>query len=383
MSPVNQAEWRSDVCLVSHAIAHGVSPKYANSKDSHLVVWHRFCHDSGLDPDLSDVSDKVPYLQVFAQRWQDGRLAPRGKPVTSKYVSDIVRSVGQAFKRMGAPDPRLDSSGKIDFRLQRQSRFWSKLDDPPDRVKPIPITMVMYLLRLAYDDNPIVPAEQAFADTICIAFFFLLRPGEYTGTSDDDTAFRLSDIRLFIGARRICLASASDRELEAASAVKLHFTTQKNQRRGDIISHGRSHHALCCPVRATVRCILRHRAWFRRKGLAYDETVVFASYYYRDRRIRIRAIDVTKQLRFAATHCFHATGIAPNDISARSLRAGGAMALLCGNIDSDTIKLVGRWASDAMMRYLHQEAQPIMKRLAVTMLARGDYSFLPTNLATA
>ena len=57
------------------------------------------------------------------------------------------------------------------------------------------------------------------------------------------------------------------------------------------------------------------------------------------------------------------------------------MALLCGNIDSDTIKLVGRWASDAMMRYLHQEAQPIMKRLAVTMLARGDYSFLPTNLA--
>ena len=90
MSPALQDEWRSDLGLVSHAVAHGVSAKYASSKDMHLVVWHRFCLDSGLDPELGDVPDKVPYLQVFAQRWQDGRLAPRGKPVTSRYVSDVV-----------------------------------------------------------------------------------------------------------------------------------------------------------------------------------------------------------------------------------------------------------------------------------------------------
>ena len=56
------------------------------------------------------------------------------------------------------------------------------------------------------------------------------------------------------------------------------------------------------------------------------------------------------------------------------------MASLCGQVDSDTIRLLGRWHSDAMLRHLHQEAQPVVKRLAATMHNNGTYSFLPDTM---
>ena len=41
---------------------------------------------------------------------------------------------------------------------------------------------------------------KAVADMIIIAFFFLLRPGDYT--DNDDNPFRLEDVQLFIGPQR-------------------------------------------------------------------------------------------------------------------------------------------------------------------------------------
>jgi hypothetical protein len=42
-------------------------------------------------------------------------------------------------------------------------------------------------------------------------------------------------------------------------------------------------------------------------------------------------------------------GLSPADISVRSLRSSGAMALLCANVDTDRICLLGRWQSNEML----------------------------------
>ena len=55
------------------------------------------------------------------------------------------------------------------------------------------------------------------------------------------------------------------------------------------------------------------------------------------------------------------------------------MALLCSGVNKDTIQLLGRWYSDAMIRYLHQDAYPIMQRLATRMFNNGAYSFAPSE----
>ena len=60
------------------------------------------------------------------------------------------------------------------------------------------------------------------------SFFFLLRPGEYSGTTTDNQAFTLNDVYLYLGKQKLSLATATDSDLEAATSYALHFTTQKN-----------------------------------------------------------------------------------------------------------------------------------------------------------
>ncbi|VEU39857.1 unnamed protein product, partial [Pseudo-nitzschia multistriata] len=219
------------------------------------------------------------------------------------------------------------------------------------------------------------PQRQAVANMICIAFFFCLRPGEYTGTTSDDQAFSLDDITFFVGTRRLSSAAASDADISAATSIQLTFTTQKNGIKGDVIAHARSTDPLCCPVTAVIRQFLLHR----HHSTTFDGSVKLASFYdaTRGTNVRITSTMITTTMRWHAAILQHTTGIAPASLSARSLRAGGAMALLQGQCDSNVIKLLARWHSDAMMRYLHQQSVPLFRNLASLMFNNGTYSFLP------
>ena len=123
--------------------------------------------------------------------------------------------------------------------------------------------------------------------------------------------------------------------------------------------------------------IICHREHFQSRNQPLDLTTKLALYYQDNRRSTIRANDITKQLRFAAAACQPTTGIDPLEISSWSLLSGGAMTLLVGKVDLDTIKLLGRWHSNAMMPYLHQDSIRVMQQLARTMYNNGEYDFLP------
>jgi hypothetical protein len=70
-------------------------------------------------------------------------------------------------------------------------------------------------------------------------------------------------------------------------------------------------------------------------------------------------------------------GIDPLRISTRSLHAGGAMALLCAQVDTNLIRLVGCWRSDEMLRYLHLQAYPLMHTFARCMALAGAFTVVP------
>ncbi len=72
-------------------------------------------------------------------------------------------------------------------------------------------------------------------------------------------------------------------------------------------------------------------------------------------------------------------GVLLTDISAYSLRASGAMALLCTQVDTDVICLLGRWCSDEMLRYLHIQAEPVMRDFAARMLLNGNFVLTPNQ----
>lgn len=275
---------------------------------------------------------------------------------------------------MGTQDPRLNGLGKIDFRIQRQLSCYKKQDPPPNRVKPIPVPILMHIMAIA------LAAASAFsiavADMIAIAFFFLLRPGEYTGTdSEESTPFRFCDVQLFHGPVRLDLQTASDSSLLAATFASLTFTNQKNGVRGEVIGLAHSGNPQFSPT----LCLAR-RISYLRSHAATPMTPLASVYNPRTRSFKpIRPSDITSSLRLACSLLGPQFGFNPQDISARSLRAAGAMALLCAQVDTDIIKLLGRWRSDEMLRYLHVQAEPVMRDFSSRMLLHGSFTLHPNE----
>jgi hypothetical protein len=310
---------------------------------------------------LQTWDDPVPIIQVFGERYRDGLLTSLHNTIKSRMVEDALRAVGQAHARMSPPSgPRKDHHGGIDSRIQRQIKAYEKTDDPPCCVKPVPIITVVYILQMAYNEYRNI-TSLAISDMICIAFFFLLRPGEFTGTTSDDTPFRLQDVGIYIRDQKLDLCQCSDSELDTATSVAYTFTTQKNGTRDESTIQGYSGTSLCCPIRAVVRRI-KHRLL---KKSTPNAPIV--SCYLTARRTAIKPKDGMDTLRHAMRINFHHTGIKAAEISSRSMRAVGDMAVFFAKIDMNNIRFMGRWHSDAMMRYLHGQAQTIVGPFAEVM----------------
>lgn len=274
---------------------------------------------------------------------------------------------------MGAPDPRKNTQGQIDFRLQRQYKCYAKQDPPPDRVKPIPFQVIVQVMTIAMAAN--TPSLLAFADMIVIAYFYLLRPGEYTSNPSDSTPFRLCDVGLRAEHIPLDVLHGPIPTLDQTIFATLEFTTQKNAVRGEVIGLGKSHHSSICPVLSIVRRVKHLRTHNA------PPTTPLATYYHHNSWIKILPRDITSILRDAVTFLTPAAlGFNPSDIEARSLRAAGAMALLCAHVDTDKIRLLGRWRSDEMFRYLHVQAEPLMRNFASKMVQGGNFVLTPNHL---
>jgi len=86
---------------------------------------------------------------------------------------------------------------------------------------------------------------------------------------------------------------------------------------------------------------------------------------------------LTAALCLAADRCKDRTGIPPKLINARSLRAGGATALLCAGVGKDITKILGHWHSDAMDVYLCTSTHTATAGFSKKMFDAGGYKFAP------
>ena len=208
LPPDEADELRRDIFAMSDEISRGISPGRVVAAASTWRIWCKFCQSVLTDPGLSGVDDPVPFLILFGRRWRDGRLAPRGQPVSARTAEDAVRHVGQAFSMLGALDPRLNRHGKLDYRFSRTFKSWKTKDGPSQRKRPVPRQVLLELTRLARA----IPTQQNLAavDLIWLGYFFLLRPSEYLHTAKGLHPFRLCDV-LFRCAGREFTGDSIDR----------------------------------------------------------------------------------------------------------------------------------------------------------------------------
>jgi hypothetical protein len=362
-----------DLCAAQLESRHGIVSLQADANDQTWALWTTFCRELAVDPTLQHhLGDAIHLLQVFAHRYRTGVIAPSGRPVKSRTVEGALRAVGQTLASLGAPDPRLASSGKHEFRIGRQLAAYSKADDPPTRVKPIPLQVIEHAVSIAHATAS--PPNKTAASMMLLGFFFLMRLGGHTLTKDG-CPFTLGDIVFQIGAYTYTASNIPLHLLDSTIFVTFTFKTQKNSVKGEAIGLGRSGRGQTCPVQATLNRV-RHL----RLHNASADTPTSTFYLPNGRTKTVTSACITEMLCFSLAQFGPTLGITTKDISARSLRASGAMALLCAHVDHDTIRLIGRWRSDKMLRYLHIQAQPIMADFARRMVVGGRYHMVPNVL---
>jgi hypothetical protein len=251
-------------------------------------------------------------------------------------------------------------------------KAYSKEDPPPNRVKPIPIPVIRRVLMVALASNNAL--NMGIADMIVIAFFFLLRPGEYAISQSESTPFELKDVQFFRGQLRLDITVATEAELLSATFASLTFDKQKNAVRGEVVGHAPSGAIDLCPVRAIARRVLHLR-----QHNAPPSTPLAHVYNEQNSIISIKPKHITDAIRLAVRYLGPSLGFLPTDVTARCLRAAGANALLCGGVDTDVIRLLGRWRSDEMLRYLHTQAGPVLRDFSRKMLAGGSFTLIPNQ----
>jgi hypothetical protein len=140
--------------------------------------------------------------------------------------------------------------------------------------------------------------------------------------------------------------------------------------RDELVNHARSVATHCCPVMALVRRVIH----LREHNVA--STTPITTYFESNSRRPIKPNDITIFLHHAICLIGPEVGLVEADVSARSLRAGGAMALLCAQVDANIIRLIDRWQSDAVLCYFHAQTRPVMRNFASQMLQHGMYDLI-------
>jgi hypothetical protein len=228
----------------------------------------------------------------------------------------------------------------------------------------VPIGVIYHAANIAKQHGTV--EYLAVINMICLAFFFLCRPGEYTKPTGNNAPFRLEDVTLYLGNRRILAPLATEDDLNRATFVTLTFTTQKNA-----VRLGLSSDPFICPVQSIanrVRHLRQHNA---------PPATLLCTYYTDNKAHYVTPDDISLTLKSYVRTIGPSLGFSHKDVSARSLCAAGAMALLSAHVDTNTIQLLGRWRSDEMLKYLTVQAQPIMRDFLSHMLQGDRYTLLP------
>lgn len=270
-----------------------------------------------------------------------------------------MRQVGQAFSTLGLLDPRMNrfAPGQMDFRLTRLISGWKRSDGGAKRQRPLPKELLTTAYRLAQLPTATL-AIQAMNRLMWLGFFFLLRPGEYLSKSSAQFPFKLKQVFFRIGSSEYHADTIPIHLLEDEKRLTfagLQFDMQKNGVPDEKIGLGTANEDIN-PVAILANIVLALRQ--QQQQQTTGDTPLYIYYDETNTQRKITDRLMTKYLRGISLSV--PTAQLP---SIGALRCTGATALLEGGVDTSLIKLLGRWRSDEVFRYLHTQSEPMMQRL--------------------
>jgi hypothetical protein len=281
----------------------------------------------------------------------------------------------------GLADPR--KSDPADHRLARSITTYiasCKNDDPPALPQQaIPSSVIRWIVNNMGRSQQ--PQTALTAHLISLAFFFLLRVGEYTPSREKRRTIplRKKDVRL-LRSGTIIPNDSPLAVLVTANAVTICLENQKNGHKNATLHHTSSKDATLNPVRSAA--ILIHAL----QNL--PDTTPIGSFVDDLARVqRVTSDEIRSAIHIGAVHDnLAAHGYTITRIGSHSIRSGSAMHLKLAGYDNDIIQKLGRWSSNTYLHYIQtqigQLTAGVAQRMACqsTIPHRGLSSYLIKDL---
>jgi hypothetical protein len=323
--------------------------------------WAAYVGPMGVDSYLQDTpfTIRVRLLSGFAGRVWTGYYG-RGKQVQACSVSGAITAVGQAIALATNTNPtKIVGLDKLLPWLQQMLDGFRKADPPTTKQLPVEEDVPEYLVNLGHEPKA-MELDRTISDLVMIAFYYLLRIGEYTtkaawNDSKQTEEFKMGDITFFKkdkqGNLRTLPRDAPDDQIASADGATLKLDNQKNGWKGVCVYQKTNGDAIHCPVQA-----LGHRYLHLRQHGAAKKTILSA-YYYGGKRFDVTANHISAALKLAASALEYPIqkGISINRINTHSLRSGGANALALAGYSDTQIQKMGRWRGATFKEYVRNK----------------------------
>jgi hypothetical protein len=271
-----------------------------------------------------------------------------------------------AFRSKGHPNPTRDSEGLLAFPLSRQYRAYKTLDPKEVQQKAIPLCV---LSAIALKDT--TETQVATSQLILGAFFFACRSCEYlrvpNAKEKKTKCLTLRNIAFHLNG---AVLPHSSPLLTVADNVAITFETQKNGRKFDTVTQWATHHETLCPVTQWA-CLVKR---IRNYPGANDDTNVSAVWHH-GKIHHMTSKEITDALRDGlSVFGSKKLRIEPNEIGTHSIRSGAAMAMYLGGVPVFAIQIIGRWSSNAFMKYIRKQIEEFTFDVSARMLTTQTFT---------
>ena len=246
--------------------------------------------------------------------------------------------------------------------------------DPPEKHE---VAVTPFFLRECYNRSSTKKEKHMYV-LLIIAFFYAMRSCEYliTSTPKVTVNIRLRHV-VFLNSRGGVIPQRSPQTHEAHS-TSLIFEDQKNRAKWDKSTQESTHDPLLNPTRALASLV--DELWNHPKTTPDTQICQF----YDDGSSRyVSGNDMLLFMRRTADAIGQdKLGFSSKDLGTHSVRSGAAMAIFLDNTPIFLIMLVGRWSSDAFLKYIRKQVLETAKGISSRMLKNDVYHVLPSPAST-
>ncbi len=317
----------------------------SQNREARWQNWCAYVRPLGVDPYLQHTpfQTRVRCLTGFAARTRIGFYG-RERKVKSSTVSCAITAIGQTITIACNNNPtKVLGSEKFLPALQVMIDAYSKEDPPTRKMLQVEVDVPELLVEMGYGKLGTLHA-QAIGDIALIAFYYLLRVGEYTvkgkhNNTKQTVQFKFEDVSFYKRNKAgtlMCLPrDAPPSLIMTAGSATLKLDDQKNGWKGMCVHQEANREQFNCPVRALACCVLHLR-----NNRATGKTLL-SLFFHSDRQFGVYGEDISRELKMAATLLqYPATQGIPIDlIDTHSLQSGGAIAF--GYLDTKNGSLEG------------------------------------------